>query len=60
MQDVVLEPGEMVFGPGQWENQGIAQLNKDVKRFQSGGHVGIAAEHIKKDEALSLTKGQND
>ena len=61
MQDVVLEPGEMVFSPGQWENKGIEKLNKDFKRFQSGGHVSIATEHIKKDEALSsLTPGEND
>ena len=44
MQDVVLEPGEMVFGPGQWENQGIQQLNNTYKRFQAGGVTNVTNE----------------
>ena len=39
MVPTLLEPGERVFLPGQWENSGIEQLNKTVSRFQDGGEV---------------------
>ena len=39
MVPTLLEPGERVFLPGQWENSGIAQLNQAVSRFQVGGEV---------------------
>ena len=54
MQNVVQEPGEMVFAPGQWENQGIAQLNKNFKRFQTGGLV--MANHPDTGEGWSVGK----
>lgn len=39
MVPTLLEPGERVFLPGQWENSGIEKLNKTVSRFQTGGEV---------------------
>ena len=39
MVPTLLEPGERVFLPGQWENSGIAQLNSVISRFQVGGQV---------------------
>ena len=39
MVPTLLEPGERVFLPGQWEGTGIAQLNQAVSRFQTGGVV---------------------
>jgi muramidase (phage lysozyme) len=38
MVPTMLEPGETVFGPGQW-NSSIKQLNSAVPRFQSGGMI---------------------
>ena len=38
MVDTMLEPGERVFMPGQWD-QSIKNLNDDVPRFQSGGKI---------------------
>ena len=42
MVSTLLEPGERVFLPGQWENSGIAALNSAVSRFQTGGQVESA------------------
>ena len=36
----MLEPGELVFPPGQWD-KGIEGLNQAIPRFQTGGAVGI-------------------
>ena len=38
MVDTMLEPGERVFMPGQWD-QSVKNLNDEVPRFQSGGSV---------------------
>jgi len=38
MVPTMLEPGEMVYGPGQW-GAGTAALNSSVPRFQTGGLV---------------------
>ena len=40
MVPTMLEPGEKVFMPGQW-NSNIETLNKAVPRFQTGGAVGM-------------------
>ena len=39
MVPTMLEPGEKVFAPGQW-NQSISYMNESIPRFQSGGQVG--------------------
>ena len=58
MVPTLLEPGEKVFMPGDPMMDIAMMFNDTFSRFQKGGHVGIATEHIKKDEALSsVTKG---
>ena len=42
MVSTMLEPGESVFGPGQWDSS-ISKLNSAVPRFQSGGKVSATA-----------------
>ena len=37
---VMLEPGEKVFGPGQWDSS-VQELNSSIPRFQTGGVTGM-------------------
>lgn len=39
MVPTLLEPGEKVFMPGDWDSS-IEQLNSMIPRFQTGGYVG--------------------
>ena len=39
MVPTLLEPGEKVFMPGDWDSS-IEQLNAAIPRFQTGGYVG--------------------
>ena len=60
LEPVKVESGEKIFAPGSYGPE-IIQLNDAIPRFQTGGAVGMAVDHIKKDEALSsLTAGTND
>jgi GH24 family phage-related lysozyme (muramidase) len=71
-EGAVLYPGEIVMNPQQ-QAQLAADTGVDpkdyvpgpksgkVKKYASGGMIGIAANHLKQDEALSsLTRGVND
>lgn len=71
-QGAVLKPGEIVMNEQQ-QAQLAADTGVDprayvpgpkqgkVQKYASGGSIGIAAHHLKQDEALSsLTKGVND
>ena len=40
MSNVLLEPGEKVFMPGQWDAS-IESLNSSIPRFQTGGVTGM-------------------
>ena len=43
MVPTLLEPGEKVFMPGQWDSS-IESLNSSVPRFQSGGVVNLGGQ----------------
>lgn len=45
MIQTLLEPGEKVFMPGQWEGTGIDTLNDIIPRFQTGGVVQGSHPH---------------
>jgi GH24 family phage-related lysozyme (muramidase) len=71
-EGAVLYPGELVVNAQQREkiaaDTGVdvadyvpGPKSGKVKKYASGGMIGIAAHHLKQDEALSsLTKGVND
>ncbi|QBP06003.1 membrane-bound lytic murein transglycosylase D precursor [Synechococcus phage S-B68] len=44
MVPTLLEPGEKVFMPGQWD-QSISMLNSAIPRFQTGGVVAASHAH---------------
>ncbi|WNL51127.1 endolysin [Synechococcus phage S-CREM2] len=62
MVPTLLEPGERVFLPGQWENSGIAQLNRTFSRFQVGGEVSGNVQYLQsggKTDIKSITTSNN-
>jgi len=53
MVPTLLEPGEKVFAPGDWDSS-IANLNSAIGRFQTGGSVGRENKPTKKGEARNV------
>ena len=53
MVPTLLEPGEKVFMPGQWDSN-ISTLNKAIPRFQTGGVVGMTGRGMTENEMSSL------
>lgn len=45
MVPTLLEPGEKVFMPGQWDSN-ISTLNSAIPRFQTGGVVGMQGKGL--------------
>ena len=45
MVPTMLEPGEKVFMPGQWDSN-ISTLNSAIPRFQTGGVVGMQGKGL--------------
>ena len=53
MVPTMLEPGERVFMPGQWDSN-ISALNKSIPRFQTGGVVGMTGKGVTENEMSNL------
>ena len=57
MVPTMLESGEKVFSPGNWDGL-LPILNKAIPRFQSGGYVGTPRSELK-DTGLNDYKGRD-